>query len=185
MRSRPAPGDIGRQATVATAMPRLRHEPLITLSCRGLQSEIRPTLKALRAAVAPRLAGCGADMVDSVEVALAEVLNNIVEHAAPSDTSGAIRISACGLMHALAVCVSDDGRPMPGLRPPAGTLHDLAVPLNDLPEGGFGWGLVRALSSGLRYRRRYGRNELAMCFLCPQGDGGGTASACAAPKTPN
>jgi serine/threonine-protein kinase RsbW len=166
-------------------MPRLRHEPLIDLSCRGLQSEIRPALEALRAAVAPHLAGCDAGVVDSIEIALAEVLNNIVEHAEPSDTSGAIRISACGLTYALAVCISDDGRPMPSLCPPAGALQDLSVPLQDLPEGGFGWALVRALSSRLRYRRRLGRNELSMCFLCRPGDGDGPAAASAAPKTPN
>ncbi|MFP4237789.1 ATP-binding protein [Rhodosalinus sp.] len=166
-------------------MPRLRHEPLIALSCRGRQSEIRPALEAVRAAVASHLASCEAGMLDSVEIALAEVLNNIVEHAAPSDTRGAIRISACGLMHALAVCISDDGRPMPGLCLPAGALRDLSVPLGDLPEGGFGWGLVRALSSGLRYRRRLGRNELAMCFLCLSGEGRGIPAAGAAPKSPN
>lgn len=124
-------------------------------------------------------------MLDSVEIALAEVLNNIVEHAAPSDAQGAIRISACGLRDALTVYVSDDGRPMPGLRLPSGAPHDLGVPLPELPEGGFGWGLVRALTSGLRYRRRLGRNELALRFSCPRDEASCGGPARTAPKTPN
>lgn len=124
-------------------------------------------------------------MLDSVEIALAEVLNNIVEHAAPSDAQGAIRISVCGLRDVLTVYVSDDGRPMPGLRLPSGAPHDLGVPLSELPEGGFGWGLVRALTSGLRYRRRLGRNELALRFSCAHDDVFCIGAARAAPKTPN
>ena len=37
----------------------------------------------------------------------------------------------------------------------------------DLPEGGFGWGLIRALSSGLSYRRMSERNRLAFRIPLP------------------
>lgn len=152
-------------------MPRPQVDPLVALSCRGRLSEIRPALADLRAALAAQPGGACVEALDSIEIAVAEVLNNIVEHAAPSDRFGAIRISVragpCGLL----VCVSDDGRPLPNGAPPCAMLPELDVARADLPEGGFGWGLVQALTADLRYRRAAGRNELALRFVCPNGGG--------------
>jgi serine/threonine-protein kinase RsbW len=163
-------------------MPRTKAEPLVALSCRGRLSEVRPALADLRAALAEQTGGACAEGLDSVEIAVAEVLNNIVEHAGPSDRRGAIRIEvragACGLL----VRVSDDGRPMPNGAPPCAALPALDVPCADLPEGGFGWGLVQALTAELHYRRAAGRNELALRFACP---GGGVAEPPDAAKTPD
>ncbi|RBI86255.1 ATP-binding protein [Rhodosalinus halophilus] len=155
----------------SSTMPLPRGEPLIEFTCRGRQSEIRPALARLRGCLERHSAGNLEDVIDSVEIALAEVLNNIVEHAGPSGRRTAIRISVCGTNAGLAIRVSDDGRPMPGLLLPDGTGPDLAVPLADLPEGGFGWGIVHALTCALHYRRAHGRNELALCFACQGADG--------------
>lgn len=147
-------------------MPRPRCEPLFALSCCGRQSEIRPALSKLRAALAAAAPGRCAEALDSVEIAVAEVLNNIVEHAGPSDRLGAIRVAACAGPHVLIVRVSDDGRPMPGGRLPVPLAPDLAVPRAELPEGGFGWAIVHELTAGLGYRRAGGRNELTLRFAC-------------------
>lgn len=96
----------------------------------------------------------------TAEIVLAEVLNNIVEHAYASST-GDIRL-ILSLGPGNLVCrIEDEGRPMPGGTLPAGTLPDPS----DLPEGGFGWHLIRVLSQGLTYDRVGGVNRLS--FMLP------------------
>jgi serine/threonine-protein kinase RsbW len=99
-----------------------------------------------------------------VELVLAEVLNNVVEHALPGHMNN--EISVCGQIGAgcLSLQVSDHGAPLPGGQIPDGLLPGLDVSFQDLPEGGFGWMLVRQLTSDLHYSRQAGMNRLCMCF---------------------
>lgn len=94
----------------------------------------------------------------AAEIVLAEVLNNIVEHAyctCPGDIDIALQLTPCAL-----VCtIIDTGAPMPDGRPPAGGLRDYAG-MDDLPEGGFGWHLIRAMSTDLHYSRENNCNRL-------------------------
>ncbi len=119
---------------------------------------------------APPLANLSGDHRGTAEVVLAEVLNNIAEHAyagGPGKIAVALRQTGAGL-HCQ---VTDDGAAMPGGTLPAGNhpaqrsgrpdlpLHDL--PLADLPEGGFGWHLIRRLTQDLHYARVGGQNRLS------------------------
>lgn len=95
----------------------------------------------------------------SAEIVLAEVLNNIVEHAyamAPGEIEVTLKVDAGMLECSIADC----GKPMPG-----GQLPESAAPalgnLTDLPEGGFGWLLIRTLARDLEYSRLDGRNRLS------------------------
>ena len=95
----------------------------------------------------------------TAEIVLAEALNNIVEHAY-ADAGGKIELTL-QLHHAELVCqIEDKGRPMPGGSLPAGELQ-LIEGQDNLPEGGFGWHLIRTLSHDLHYRRINGRNQLS------------------------
>lgn len=100
---------------------------------------------------------------DTLQIVLSEVLNNVVEHAYAS-TSGLIEMTVRAETDGVACTVSDTGRQMPGhiLSPHAPAFPDIG---EDLPEGGFGWGLIRTLTRNLRYQRINGRNELR--FLVP------------------
>lgn len=92
----------------------------------------------------------------TAEIVLAEVLNNVVEHAYATLT-GDIRLQLTlsqGRLHCL---IEDQGVAMPGGEPPAGILPVA----EDLPEGGFGWHLIRVLSSGLSYQRLGQTNRLS------------------------
>lgn len=93
----------------------------------------------------------------TVEIVLAEVLNNIVEHAY-ADGPGAIEVTLRRAPDGLQCQVIDHGVRMPGDRLPEGTLPPITG--DDLPEGGFGWHLIRALSKDLSYSRSAGRNRL-------------------------
>jgi serine/threonine-protein kinase RsbW len=95
-----------------------------------------------------------------VEIVLAEVLNNVVEHAYAEHGRGVIELDVRRQGSTLSFVIRDDGRPMPGGYAPHGSAHDLNVAAENLPEGGFGWFLIRELTRDLEYRRLGNRNEL-------------------------
>ncbi|WP_438992030.1 ATP-binding protein [Lentibacter sp.] len=95
-----------------------------------------------------------------VEVVLAEVFNNIVEHAYEAGSAGRIFVSVTVCAERFCFLVTDEGRALPFEAISQGGLPELDGPLETLPEGGFGWYLVRKLASDLSYQRKDGRNEL-------------------------
>ena len=96
-----------------------------------------------------------------VELVLAEALNNIVEHAyAPSYGCGPIRIECLHKSDGLHLRIRDCGATMPGDKAPPGIAADLGKCLKDLPEGGFGWFLIKDLAEDVKYRRINGENCL-------------------------
>ena len=97
-----------------------------------------------------------ADEASTVEIVLAEAMNNVVEHAyagGPGRMTLELRAAPDGLHCRLA----DRGRPLPKGRMPLGGAMPAGVAAPDLPEGGFGWFLIRQLAHGLRHRRVEGR----------------------------
>ena len=105
-----------------------------------------------------------------VEIVLAEVLNNIVEHAYQEDPSGHIQLSVNPSDTGLRVLVQDEGLPLPADLPNKQVNYDLTCETGDLPEGGFGWLLVQELTDGLQYERRDGRNILSFQIPKPAED---------------
>ena len=98
------------------------------------------------------------DMRSTAEIVIAEALNNIVEHAY-ADQSGMIVVSLNLGEDGLECAFTDQGAPMPNNSLPQGKLHDLND-MEDLPEGGFGWYLIRALAQDLQYSRTCEQNFL-------------------------
>jgi len=94
----------------------------------------------------------------NVELVLAEVLNNITEHAYANTVGGAIEVAACHQPGRLCCTFRDWGAEVPDavLSQPPGLLPEP----EDLPEGGWGWSLIMSLAEGLQYRREGGTNEL-------------------------
>lgn len=95
----------------------------------------------------------------TVELVLAEVLNNVAEHAYPT-VPGHVAVTVVLLSGALRCEVVDEGGPMPNGTLPEGRLPDSDLPAADLPEGGFGWHLIRTLTRDITYRRQRGTNRL-------------------------
>ncbi len=96
----------------------------------------------------------------TAEIVLAEVLNNIVEHA-QARKAGDIEVLLRHTTQGLACTVIDRGLGMPHGRLPEGVPGNLSVATGDLPAGGFGWHLIRLLATDLAYRRDGDRNELS------------------------
>jgi serine/threonine-protein kinase RsbW len=108
------------------------------------------------------------DLRGTAEIVLAEVLNNIVEHAY-ADQAGDITLRLVRHDGEVHCTVSDTGAPMPGLCLPEGRFQPLKD-LADLPEGGFGWFLIRSLTEGLAYQRSKGLNSLSFQLPAKQSD---------------
>ena len=105
------------------------------------------------------LRGLTAEDRGAAEIVLAEALNNIVEHAY-SNSHGEIDITLQLRQTELICTIVDTGKPMPDDTLPEGNLVPLGA-VKDLPEGGFGWHVIRTLSKDLHYQRQNGRNQLS------------------------
>lgn len=126
----------------------------------GNQMAVRKALKSCMEELT-RL-DLNADDKASVELVLAEVLNNVVEHAYQERDIGVIELDARREGEELFVSIQDEGLPMPQGELPQGLPHDLdSLGDQDLPEGGFGWFLIRELTRDLTYRRDGCRNRLS------------------------
>ena len=106
----------------------------------------------------PTLAGIDEEEIGALWNVLAEVLNNVVEHAY-AEGPGTIRLKLWRIGTRLAGEVTDRGVPMPGLQAPEGILPATYQPA-ELPEGNFGWFLIRALTDCVAYERLRGTNRL-------------------------
>ena len=106
----------------------------------------------------PVMAPLNPEARGSAELVLAEALNNIVEHAYCCE-DGDINVVLCVRNARLFCEVIDAGIAMPNNVLPAG----LAQPITDdqdLPEGGYGWFLIRSLTQNLTYQRKDAHNHL-------------------------
>ncbi|CUH86740.1 Serine-protein kinase RsbW [Phaeobacter sp. CECT 5382] len=104
------------------------------------------------------------ERVGDVQIALAEAVNNVVEHAYSGQATGDVRIRCDLEREQLWIRISDAGPPFPDDQLPAGERADVSGPLEDLPEGGFGWFLIRELTNRIHYERQNGNNQLSLCF---------------------
>ncbi len=93
------------------------------------------------------------------EVVLAEVLNNVVEHAYRDTDAGQIEI-ALRFFTEFEATICDRGVAMPGCALPPGAPHDLDAGKDELPEGGFGWNLIHRLTKEMDYTREGDENRL-------------------------
>lgn len=140
----------------------MRGETVLMLVFPATAQGTRHALRDVRGALTR--AGLAPEMLSRVETVLAEVLNNVAEHACDARPAVPVRLTAELRGSALRVRAHDRGRPMPGGVPPAGALPKRDVPRNLLPEGGFGWFLIREQSDSLFYRRADGENTLELQF---------------------
>lgn len=128
------------------------------------QFSIRDTLRNIRAEMEER--ACPSEFIGRVEGVLAELFNNIAEHAYEDRGKGTIQCSASldKATWELAVDVVDFGLAMPAGELPGGTLPDLDVSVADLPEGGFGWFIIRSQTDHLSHERVGTENHTLLRF---------------------
>ncbi len=98
--------------------------------------------------------------IANAELILAEILNNVVEHAY-AGRAGLIELWLSAKTDGLVCNIADQGQPFPGGAMPKADLPPVSPPDN-VPEGGFGWHIIRSLAVGLHYRRRGDWNLLTL-----------------------
>jgi len=111
-----------------------------------------------------RVMGLPEARANDVQIVLSEAVNNVVEHAYANALPGDVRIQCNLNIKQLWINIHDDGGPLPEGKLPAGLPVDVSAPTEELPEGGFGWFLIRELTSEIQYERKSGNNQLSLCF---------------------
>lgn len=106
--------------------------------------------------------GQPADATDMLRLCLAEALNNIVEHAYSGATGKPIFADIGFSEVGYEVLLIDEGKPMPDGVAPEGTCEFDFDDIENLPEGGFGWMLIRTEMDNVEYERRDGCNVLKL-----------------------
>ena len=136
----------------------LVERPVLERVIQSTPGEVRTTMADVKSALDGF--GLGADDCGSVEIALAEALNNIVEHAY-GQGHGPIEVKITFGGDGLKCYLRDRGVALPNGKLPRGRPMGEFTSLEDLPEGGFGWFLIRQLARDLTYRRIDDENLLS------------------------
>jgi serine/threonine-protein kinase RsbW len=143
-------------------LPVPEHDPGtsgLTLAFQADPASVRHALENMLSS--PPLVHLPGEDRSTAELVLAEVLNNVAEHAY-GEAGGRVEVSLQHGPDGLRCRIIDEGRAMPGGQPPEGRLRGGPdVALAELPEGGFGWHLIRSLSTDLTYTRVQGQNRLS------------------------
>ena len=105
------------------------------------------------------------DVAGSIEIVLAEALNNIVEHAYLYRAGEQIEMDLILGADALEITLTDQGEKFPGI-PQKREMKGDAIRFEDLPEGGFGWFLNHSLTQSIRYAFVDGKNVVRFEMDC-------------------
>ena len=152
----------GHATCLANAEP--APEEAHAVAAYTLDYRLAPTFQDVRRvclAVEAKLNASGLDSAGAGRIALvcAEAMNNVIEHATPDPEAGWVDLSL-QVGPRCRICLKDNGRPMPNgtlpARPQRGALPERSA----MPEGGFGWLMLYALSESIHYTRVNGINEL-------------------------
>lgn len=115
--------------------------------------------------------GLPSDVVADIQVALDEVLNNIITHGYSDDRVHEIRVRFTLDPHVLTVEIEDDGKPFNPLSVPA---PDLSASSRERKVGGVGIHFVKHLMSDVAYSFQNNRNRLQLKKNLGQREEGGT-----------
>ncbi|SES73726.1 ATP-binding protein [Paracoccus homiensis] len=136
--------------------PSMSTKPMFHRVFAAEPSVVRKTLVDIRARFG---AGLDEDTMGRLELVLAEVLNNVAEHAVDVRQGTSIHLCIVRQDAGFACAITDDGVSLPQeCLQPRNLPQDGAT---ELPEGGFGWYLIQDLTQALCYYRERHRNFLA------------------------
>lgn len=141
----------------------------ISLQMPSKEEAVRPTINSLLEFLRAQRP-FHPELHSEVEIVLAEILNNVVEHGHARIEEGIATVSISIQETELKIEIIDRGHPMPNMRLPEENRTSQApaqMPLQDLPEGGFGWALIRMLAKRIGYQRIDGQNRLTVVMAMP------------------
>jgi len=124
----------------------------------GVRYAMRTMMRQLRPSVVDT------DRLSAIEIAVTEATNNVVEHGYVADDGAHVHLNVTVTRTRVAIEIIDCGAPYPGGTVPPLRQHDLTGDRMDLPEGGFGWMMIRELTRCLHYERQGDKNHLHLYF---------------------
>lgn len=149
-------------------LPDSHWAPIAELDIEGTDTAVRTALQGLQEKLLK--ARLSQDDYEHTQIVLGEVLNNIVEHAFEGIPNGKILLAAFRSSSTLRLVVKDNGIPMPNGQLPQRPEPRIDVAIPELPEGGFGWPMIRALTSEISYKRQADDNILSLQIpVSPEG----------------
>lgn len=101
------------------------------------------------------------ECIGDVMLVLAEALNNVIEHAYGSERKGDIQIKATMRAETLSTQIVDQGKPFDG-PPEKVDLNTETYDLSELPDGGYGWFLIKSLTEDIHFSHEAGKNKLTL-----------------------
>jgi len=107
-----------------------------------------------------------AENFENIEIVVSEVINNIAEHAYQGRADGRIEMAVARNQDNVFFHFIDTGVPMPDGSLPLGEAQVVDCEPENIPEGGFGWFLIRTLCHNLTYRRMRNENHLTFQIQC-------------------
>lgn len=156
--ARPAEGATRNDPARGSRAGRAPDHPVFWRCFTASDRSTRDVLADLMAEL--RRAGLAAADLSNAELVLAEVLNNIAEHAY-AEGSGPVELRVEVQRQGLACMVADRGRALPSGMVPDPQLPRIAPP-DHLPEGGFGWHIIRCLTTEMAYGTEGEWNRLSL-----------------------
>lgn len=111
--------------------------------------------------------GIPAEILYAVNLALDEILTNVISYGYAEPGEQVIRVRLTIAANELVAEVEDEARPFNPLEAPA---PEVNAPLQDKPLGGLGIHLARTMTDAMAYRRENGKNILTFRkkFASPQ-----------------
>lgn len=101
------------------------------------------------------------ECIGDVTLVLAEALNNVIEHAYGTEKSGDIQIKSTLRAQTMSVQIIDMGKPFDG-PPDEVVLNAEKYELSEMPDGGFGWFLIKSLTEDIHFSHDGGKNKLTL-----------------------
>lgn len=149
----------GSQSAIAAAYGTIPYRPTLNLN---VYSELKQASEAVtRVGKWLEQERIESECIGDVMLVLAEALNNVIEHAYGTETSGDIEIKGTLRAQTLSLQIVDKGRPFDG--PPEEVILNTEVyELSDMPDGGFGWFLIKSLTEDIHFSREGDKNKLTL-----------------------
>ena len=110
---------------------------------------------------------CEPEQAVMIELCVVEAINNAIEHAYARDPRGRVEIQLDLEADMLEITVSDTGRAMPKAAIATASTGNGETP-GELPESGYGLGIIANIMSNVAYRRVGNRNVLTMAITLPR-----------------
>ncbi len=147
------------QAVVHSSTESDLYELWLQLGIKSVQSEVSFVVEHVAHWMAYHM--LDDEIVGELQLVLAEALNNVVEHAYLYSEDGVIDVFLSLDPAKLTIKITDTGRKFDG-PPPFKEMDVENYSFEELPEGGFGWNLIRTLTDYVEFEHADKQNRLIL-----------------------